>query len=267
MSQAQEVRCLNKEQIDTTLKNLCGIMSLTNLKKIFEGKPVFSKELEQKYKLAHITKFADNYTVYEAQHTGSDKYFMYFIILEATKFDKLNVTACSWFYHLFENNIDMHGHNGRPQVYISPAYVVTETMFLHIPMNILPCLYRFASLTEMYPMIGSKNGLYGLSYDYKIIPYEDLYNGRSYSLIFDSDVIVKILNAVVGDLICCKRILCEGSPYGEYYLRQVAATASDANIIDPSGICDGTKGIEGDASAVDTDEAAISETNSEAANE
>lgn len=52
---------------------------------------------------------------------------------------------------------------------------------------------------------------------------------------------VKVLNAVNGDIIRCRRVLNEGSPYGEYYLRRVTPTTNDVNIINPSGICDGTK--------------------------
>ena len=246
MSQAQEIRCLTKEQIETVMKNWCKILNLSNLKTIFTGKPVFSKHNEELYGLPHITKFADNYTVYEALCNGngssndSGAYNMYFIVLEADKFDKLNVSACCWFYHLFEDKINKNGINGRPQVYICPAYVITDTMFLHVPVNIIPCLYRFASLAEMYPMIGSKEGLFGMTYDYKIIPFEPAYNGRIYPTIFDYDVIVKILNAVDGDIIQCKRVLSEGSPYGEYYFRRVMSTVSEINIINPSGLCNGT---------------------------
>lgn len=242
MSQSQEIKCLNKEQIETTVQNLCGILKLNKPKTIFTGKPVYSKQNEELYGLTHITKFADNYTVFEAEskeNYNGKKYNMYFIVLEADKFDKLNVSACAWFYHLFEDKIYKDGINGRPQVYISPAYVVTDTMFLHIPMNIIPCIYRFVSLAEMYPMIGSKEGLYGLTYDYKIIPYVKPYNGREYPTIFDYDVMVKVLNAVNGDLICCKRILNEGSPYGEYYIRRVVSTVNDTSMINPNGICNG----------------------------
>lgn len=244
MTQAQEIKCLNKEQIDITMNNLCRVLNLKNLKTLFTGKPIFSKENEEKYGLIHITKFADNYILYEAEFndklTSPEKNYMYFIILEADKFDKLNITACSWFYHMFEDRINKQGINNRPQVYICPAYVITDTMFLHIPTNIMPCLYRFVSLAEMYPMIGSKEGIFGLTYDYKIVPYEVAYNGRAYPIIFDYDVIVKILNAIPGDIICCKRVLNEGSPYGEYYIRKVTSTASDINIINPSGICYGS---------------------------
>lgn len=277
MSQIQEVRCLTKEQIETVLKNLSSILHLKNLTKIFDGKPVFSKENEEKYGLYHITKFADNYSVYKAEF--SDDYytnvlvrnditykfhattntkmhgvkhhakrsnskandperskFMYFITLEATKFDKLNISACSWFYHLFEDKINRDGINGRPQVYISPAFVVTDSLMAHVPTNIIPCLYRFVSLAELYPMIGSTSGLYGMTYDYTIIPHEESYNGREYPYIYDYDVIVKILNAVTGDIIQCKRVLSEESPYGEYYRRIVMSTMDDIYVISPSGL-------------------------------
>lgn len=249
MTQAQEVRCLSVEQIETTMKNLCHILKLTDMKEIYKGKPIYSQEYETKYKLAHITKFADNYRVYKAIGTdpenGKDKYNMYFIVLEATKFDKLNISACAWFYHKleFDKNINKDGVNGRPQVYICPAYVVTDQMFLHIPTNIIPCLYRFMSLAAAYPLIGSKNGLFGMTYDYKIIPYEPLYNGREYPVIYDYDIIVKILNALPGELICCKRVLSEGSPYGEFYVRRIVPTASDVNVISPSGLCDGSEEV------------------------
>lgn len=237
MSQIQEVICLTHDQITTVLNNLFSILELTDMKTIFTGKPVFSRENEEKYKLQHITKFADNYTVYEGIRTSqaSDAgTHMYFIVIEATKFDKLNISACSWFYHLFENNINTKSK--RPQVYICPAFVVTDSMMLHLPVNIIPCLYRFLSLTEAYPMIGSKNNMFGMTYDYKVIPNTPCYNNRSYPVIYDSDVIVKILNAMTGDLIVCKRVMYDGSPYGEYCIREVHPTKSDIHAIGMNGI-------------------------------
>lgn len=233
MSQAQEVICLTTEQIDTVINNMFTILKLSNKKEIFRGKPVFSRENEEKYKLPHITKFANNYVVYEGK-LESDAY-MYIITIEADKFDKLNISACSWFYHLFEQNIDKSSL--RPQVYICPAFVVTDTMLLHLPLNVIPCAYRFMSLAEAYPLIGSKNHLYGLTFDYKIVPYEESYNKRKYPIIFNSDIIVKILNALDGELIMCRRIMYDTSPYGEYTIRQVQSTMTDINVIDLSGIC------------------------------
>lgn len=235
MSQLQEVICLTREQISTVLNNLFSILQLTDMKTIFTGKPVFSRENEEKYHLQHITKFADNYAVYEGVKTDDSKRKMYFIVIEATKFDKLNISACSWFYHLFEKNVDLKAK--RPQVYMCPAFVVTESMMLHLPINVIPCPYRFLSLTEAYPMIGSRNSTFGMTYDYKIIPNEPYYNKRAYPVIYDSDVMVKVLNALAGDLIVCKRVMYDGSPYGEYTIREVYPTKSDINTIGMNGLC------------------------------
>lgn len=227
MAQSIETHCLTKKQIETVLTNFCNIHHLVNRTLIYHGKPVFSKANEEKYNLVHITKFANDYMLYEATFESPSPFAghkMYMIIVESTKFDKLHINACSWFYHLFEHNINPNGIDGHPQVYLMPAFVITETMMKRVSSNVLPCLYRFVSLTDMYPMIGSSNGLYGMTFDYEIIPDEELYNGRVYPVIFDSDVIVKILNAKVGDLIRCRRVMFEGSPYGEYYIRRVAVT-------------------------------------------
>ena len=244
MAQAEETRCLTKEQIKTTMDNYIKINKLEDVKIIDSGKPVFSRETEAKYNIPHITMFADNYTVYQTKATdpiSNNKYNLYIIILEATKFNKLFVSATIFFYkkHI-EGNIDPNGFNGRPQVILAPAFRVTEQMTSHIPINVLPCLYRFVSIVDFYPMIGSKNGLFGLSRDYEIIPFEPLYNGREYPIMFDSDPMAKLLNAIPNDIIKCKICRAEGfSVYDEYYFRRVESTNNDVGVIAPSGICEG----------------------------
>ena len=69
MAQAEETRCLNKEQIKTTMNNYIKVNHLSNVKIVDTGKPVFSRENEQKYNMPHITMFADNYTVYSTVAT------------------------------------------------------------------------------------------------------------------------------------------------------------------------------------------------------
>lgn len=241
MTQAQETKCLSPKQIETVMTNWFKILNVKRHSIMSSGKPVFSKENEEKWGLQHITKFADNYTLYKCE-MSNDEPNMYFIVLETNKFDKLNISACCWYYHLFENELDKSYRY--PRVYICPAYVVTDTMLLHVPVNVLPCLYRFVSLCEVYPIIGSSEQLYGLSYDYKILPPNSLesnltYNGRAYTTIYDYDPMVKILNALPGDIIQYKRVLNEGSPYGEYYRREVTSTVSEINIIALSGLCNG----------------------------
>ena len=269
MAQLQEVRCLTPEQIETTMKNWFKMLNVKTHRIITSGKPVFSKENEEQWHLPHITKFADKYTLYRCEVEQSDNIKnanknidisnsldpeslnfqadpsliqpspLFFIVLETNKFDKLNISACIWYYHLFEDELNFE--LDRPQVFICPAFVVTDTMTLHVPINVLPCLYRFVSLCELYPMLGSKTAPYCMTYNYRIVKTNRPCNGRDYSAIFSSDCMAKALNTLPGDIIECKRILFEGTAYGEYYRREVINTANDVNIISPSGICDGRK--------------------------
>lgn len=245
MSQAREVICLTKDQITTTLTNLCSILELNNLKSIFNGKPSYNKEIEQKYNLKHITKFASNYSVYEARGKDDNKkdYTMYFITLEANNVDKQNILACEWFYHLFSDNISVDGvllHGRRaPQVYICPAYVISETLLSQFPTDVLPCLYRFATLTDMYPQIGSKNDIYGMVYNYKINNTRSRYMDKDFPSIDDGDVMIKILNAVPGDLIDAERLMNEVSVYRESTTRMVINNEMEINVMPASGLCDG----------------------------
>ncbi len=252
MSQLQETRCLTPEQIKTTLTNWFKILHVNSYEVLSEGKPVFSKENEEKWKLPHITKFADRYTLYRCVTEvpkPHDDYkevqqpkVLFIITLETNKFDKLNISACIWYYHLFEKELD---HTlERPQVFICPTFVVTDTMTLHVPTNVFPCLYRFISLCEMYPMIGSRTGMFGMTWDYKNVVNKDGNkivpdNGREYSTIYSFDLIVKVLNALPHDIIQCKSVRNEGTAYGQYDRREVIDTTNDINIISPSGICDG----------------------------
>ena len=246
MAQAEETRCLSKEQIKTTMDNYVKVNKLKNVKIIDQGKPVFSRENEAKYNMPHITMFADNYTVYSTVATDprtNKEYNLFIIVIEATKFNKLFVSATIYYYRKhIEANIDPNGFNGRPQVILAPAFRVTDQMTSHIPINILPCLYRFVSIVEFYPMIGSKNGLFGLSREYEILPYTPMYNGRDYPVIFDYDPMAKLLNALPGDIVKAKICRSEGfSVYDEWYFRKVESTNNDVGVIAPSGICEGNK--------------------------
>lgn len=244
MSQHAETRCLSKDQIKTTMDNYIKVNNLSDVKIIDSGKPVFSKENIAKYNLTNITMFADFYTVYSTKAVdpvSKEKYPLFIIVIEATKFNKLFISATIFYYkkHI-EGNINPNGFNGRPQVILAPAFRVTEQMTRHIPINILPCLYRFVSIVDFYPMIGSKNGLFGLSRDYEVLPYTPLYNGREYPVIFDYDPMAKLLNTLAGDVIKCKICRAEGqSVYDEYYFRRVVSTQNDVGKIAPSGICEG----------------------------
>jgi hypothetical protein len=241
--QIQQTILLNTDQIKTTLTNLFKIMKYESTNIIYTGKPKFSKEDVIKYNLGHnITKFAKNYTVYEC-HLGKEHQdfklfgieYMYYIVIEENNFDKLHIQACSWFYHLFENKILPKGDHP-VQVFISPAYVVTDQMKLHVPTNVLPCPYAFIPLTVFYPIIGSKTNIYGLAFDYQLIRKNDKIQNvndtlkLSYPVIYTHDPIVKILNGMVGDLIVCKRIIFDVRPCTEYYCRQIKDEKSSPSV-------------------------------------
>lgn len=236
MAQIRETRCLTKSQITTILDNWCDILGVKSRKVLFDGKPVFSAENIKLYKIPHLTKFADNYTLYEC--TRDKQPNLYIITFETDKFDKVNLQACIWFWHYFDTKV-YQTQNKYPEVFICPAYVITQAMQLHVPINLIPCMYRFVPLPEIYPLVGSKNQLYSMTYDYKIVPESEIPDNRQYSILFDNDPVIKVLNALPGDIIQYKRILCEGCPYAEYYRREVVSTVEDVNSIAKSGICYG----------------------------
>ena len=61
---------LNREQIETTVKNLAECRHFTKIETIYEGKPTYSEENISKMKslgidLPKVTKFATNYIIYK----------------------------------------------------------------------------------------------------------------------------------------------------------------------------------------------------------
>lgn len=236
MTQIRETRCLTAGQIETVMNNWFKILNIDSHKVLFKGKPNFSSENIKQWNLPHLTKFADNYVLYECVRKCHPN--LYIITIETDKFDKINLQACIWFYHYFDDKV-YKTQTERPEVFICPAYVITDAMYLHVPINLIPCLYRFVPLPDVYPMIGSRNILFSMTYDYTLLDPSEITGTRQYSIVLDSDPVIKILNALPGDTIQYKRILCEGSPYGEYYRRTVLSTVTDVNVIAPSGICNG----------------------------
>ena len=237
MAQIRETKCLSKNQIGNIMNNWATIFGASKRTILYEGKPVFSAENIKKWNLPHLTKFAENYTLHKYEFSDNQP-SIFILVIETDKFDKINIQASVWFYHFFQDEV-YKTQTKRPEIYISPAFVVTPSMYNHVPINILPCMYRFVPLPEVYAMIGSKNTIYSMTWDYRILTDAELEGTREYSQLFDSDPIVKILNAVPGDTIQYKRVLCEGSPYGEYYRRKIINTMTDVHLIAPSGICIG----------------------------
>jgi len=226
---------LNKDQIQTTLTNLFAALDLENLTKLNdETHPSFSDDNIKKHKLPHINKFAKNYLLYRLEKKV-DKSPMFFFVIEADKFDILHFRACVGWWYMIKHEI---GNSHHPQIYVCSNFMFTPLMKAHIPINIFPCLYRVISLCEVYPRIGSKTNLFGLSFDMKIV--DEIIHDRELPLILDSDVDVKILNALPGDVIRCRRIFLEEFPYGEYYFRKVKSTSTNIAAMLPSGLCFGT---------------------------
>lgn len=236
MTQLRETKCLTPAQIEIIINNWATVLGATSKKVLYKGKPIFSAENIKQWNLPHLTKFADNYVLYE--FTRNNKPSLYIITIETDKFDKVNIQACIWFYHYFEDKV-YKTQTVRPEVFICPCFVVTAAMFNHVPINIIPCMYRFVPIPDIYPMIGSKSMLYSTTWDYRRLEPEEVMGTREYSIILDFDPLVKILNCIPGDTIQHKRVLCEGSPYTEYYRRTVVSTVTDINAIAPSGICYG----------------------------
>ena len=86
-------------------------------------------------------------------------------------------------------------------------------------------------------MIGSKTDLYKLTYNYRKHPYEQSFNGKEYVPIYDSDPIVKMLNAMPGDLITCNALSYDDSIFSQTFIRQVVPSIPNIHRIQPSGVC------------------------------
>ena len=105
----------------------------------------------------------------------------------------------------------------------------------HFNFNFIPCKYQLFSLYDVaYPLIGSKTTLWcGFVYDYQVIEYEKLYNGKNYSIITNNDPVVKLLNADDNDLIIAIQVLTETwRPYSEFIIKQVKPTNDELEEIE-----------------------------------
>jgi hypothetical protein len=243
MAQIIEVKCLTEEQAMTTVENMCKVRGLAKPKVLSTDKPSFSKDIIQKYNLSVITKFGDRYITLLATRNGKDDKATneVFVIVFAEEMDKYYFTAIVSLYHTtFKQYIDPSSKH--PHVTILAAFVVTEAMKVHYRNDILPCNYRIFSLCELYPMIGSKNKMFKLSYDYELHEYEPTYNKKEYTAVYDFDPVAKMLNAIEGDIIVCKRLILDNNIYSDVQIREVKALNNAINMILPSGLCYNYKG-------------------------
>ncbi|MDR2415085.1 MAG: hypothetical protein LBD75_00245 [Candidatus Peribacteria bacterium] len=231
---------LDKKQIEVILKNWFEVLDLTDRKLLkSEAKPSFTSDIIKKYNIPHITKFAEWYTLHELTHKKTKEKY-YFFIVEDSKFEKLHLHAIMAYWNLISGNIVK---SRKPHVFVCVNYLVDVT---HIPINLLPCLYRFVSLCELQPRLGSENAIKGFIYNVKAVDPKDfklcphMYTGK----ILSSDVDVKMCNGIPGDVIIGKRILFEGSPYSEIFYRTVESVKASVIGMDLSGISPGVQEID-----------------------
>lgn len=239
MSQLLKVHCLTEEQAEHTLNNLCKIRGLDKPKLITKNKPKYSQEMCKKFNIPFITKFADKYLSYMATRNGKDdkETNEAFILIFADKVDVYFLTACAALYiEYFYDKVKKDAQ--APHFTILPAFTVSESLKSHYKRDILPdCNYRIFSLTELYPMIGSKTDMFKLTYNYERYSYTPCFNGKEYVKIYDSDPMVKMLNAMPGDLVVCSAVSSDDSIFGQTFIRQVEPSIPNIHRIHPSGVC------------------------------
>ena len=181
------------------------------------------------------------------------------IVLDADKFDKQHYLAIIALYPIIHNelakqlnisrnnlkggstlnrNFELRSDSDECLVTIAPTNKLPQSIIKHFDANILPCTYRIVSAQAMYYLLGSTSRIMGsYCWDYELCEYEQLYNKKKYGVIQDSDIVTKILNGRQGDLIICKCIRTEGTPYAEYEIRQICSTLNDGEeSVDTSGV-------------------------------
>ena len=116
-------------------------------------------------------------------------------------------------------------------VTIFATHHIEPVMLKHFHSRFIPCNYRVLSLyDDVYPLLGSKSKLWcGLSSNFEVMSYEKLYNGYDYSIIYEDEHLVKLLNANPGDLIIGTQIINEGRPYLEFMVKEVKQRGAETN--------------------------------------
>lgn len=175
------------------------------------------------------------------------------IVVDSDKIDKQNYLALQALYpmihpYLLQNTgYNMMGGEDEKE---RPAYIqyyryiqgpcfvtifttnhIEPAMLKHFHTRFIPCNYRVMSLyDDVYPLLGSRSRLWcGYTSNFEVIEHEDLYNGYNYSVIYDHEHLVKIMNANPGDLIVGTQIINEGRPYMEIVVKEVKTKANDGD--------------------------------------
>lgn len=248
MSQAQNIICLTEEQIQITLKNLWMLRNLKMEKILYKGKPIFSKEIMEKYEYKHYTKFANNYIIYVCKST-EDNHKEIFITVETDHYDKQNILAISGFSHIIQDYINESVKYIRPYINICLCFVISQGMRSHIPIDVfnhvpmfsyIPVKFRYIQMCRLYPMIGSKTKIGGLTFNYRLIKKDEneikAYNNKSFSIVDGGEPMAIALNALDGDLLVCDRIIYDATAYSDTQIKMVKDEIEDLSIIPMSGI-------------------------------
>lgn len=86
-------------------------------------------------------------------------------------------------------------------------------------------------LTILHPMFGSKTLSNGLTYDYRLVRQElsemKSYNQKEFSYIFSDDIMVRALMGIPGDILVCKRVIFDTSPYEEFVIKRIISKIED----------------------------------------
>lgn len=195
----------------------------------FQGPLKITKDDIARYNLNGISSDADSYELWECK----DQF--YFIVVYATKIEVKNFIACEWFNHLFK---DFVKGVDRPKVYLCSAATIDKNKYSKIPTHLLKCPYRFVIIPKLHPITGSKSGLNSYILEYELLDTKDrAFNNRDYSEILASDPVVKIVNALPGELIRYKYIASDaGNVFSAYKIRRVTETRTKLGYFDGSGL-------------------------------
>ena len=86
-------------------------------------------------------------------------------------------------------------------------------------------------LTVLHPMFGSKLISNGLTYNYRLVRQElsemKSYNQKDFSYIFSDDIMVRALMGIPGDILVCKRVIFDTSPYEEFVIKRIISKIED----------------------------------------
>lgn len=224
------VICLTHEQVKINLFNIAEIMKLPKPELKFSGELKISKDDIVKYNLSGVTNNADCYELWECK----DKF--YFIVVYAQTIEIKNFTACDWFNHMFKDFVK--GVN-RPKIYLCSAFTIDKSKYAKIPTRLLKFPYRFVIIPKIHPITGSKDGLNSYVMEYELLKEspDKAFNNRDYSEILASDPVVKITNALPGELIRYKYIANDaGNVFTSYKIRRVTSTRTRLGYFDGSGL-------------------------------